>query len=105
MGISFYLLALLLIAMKRLRDANFSPFLSLLLFLPTLLTQLIVIFLCILPGSEDHNHYGPAPRPWGIGTYISAIIFLIGVPVVLLMYQDSLLSYIWELVPRKEGTT
>ena len=105
LGLSFFILSVLLVAIKRLRDANFSPFLSILLFLP--LIQLITIYLCVLPGTGDNNRYGPSPRAWGIGTYLSGAVFLIGVPlaIVLFVNMETVWAFLWDLVPSKEASS
>lgn len=90
-GITFWLISLLIIAMGRLRDINKSPWLSIVLLIPGL--NLLIVAYCVLPGTKSDNRYGPTPQHYGILTYLSAITFLGLVPVLILTNINDIFQY------------
>ncbi len=95
-GVSVWLIALLLIAMGRLRDIGKSPWLALLLFLPPL--SMLVIAYCVLPGNKSANRYGPPPKPYTLVTYLAGLLFLVVVPLVVYLNINSIIDYYFNIV-------
>lgn len=94
-GIGLWLLSLLIIAMKRLRDADLNPLLGLLLYIPPL--SIVTLYYCTLPSSPDDNKYGAKPASHSVLTWVGFAIFVILIPLIIINYADSFTKYFWDL--------
>lgn len=94
-GIGFWLLALLVIAMKRLRDANYNPLLGLLLFLPPI--SFLTLYYCMLPGTPNSNKYGAEPASYSYLTWIGFAVSVILIPILIYYYADAFTEYFWQI--------
>lgn len=94
-GATVWLFTLLYVASRRLRDTNFSPWLSILILVPPL--NFLVIAICSLPTKNANNRFGPANRRYSILTWVAVVAIFVLVPAILVLARFNLIEYFWNL--------
>ncbi len=92
-GLTFWLLSLIFIAQKRLRDINYHPGYTTLLFIPPV--NLFLIYLLVVPGSTGANHYGAQTRRPSWRTWTGVVIVFLLVPILLVTFKVDM-NFIFE---------